>query len=201
MSTNEWDQWSADEDSRLRQMWLVDMIPIKDMSEQLGRSDKSIYRRITRLGLPKREVRGAWKEEEIEQLRKFWAIKWMSTAVMADKIGKSKGSICGMARRLGLPIKKPPAKRTPSTLPRQPRIKREPTAPNPGPADLTVVDTLVEPQKPSGGGVPLLEASAYHCRAIIDVKALLICGEPVVEGKAWCPYHLSRFTVPRIPRR
>lgn len=133
-----------------------------------------------------------WHEEEDRLLTELWRDESIPAATIGERLSRSKNSIVGRAHRLGLPMRK-----TGPYAGRPRRLKRMDSKP------IVVSPPAVpEPSKPwEPIGIPLLEAEAYHCRAIVgkDERGLaLFCGHytPLAGRLSFCAYHLKRYTYP-----
>lgn len=133
-----------------------------------------------------------WNEEERQLLTKMWPTN--SSGVIAERLGRTRNAIIGMARRMQLPPKIPGGK---------PRSAAKSTVVTRAPPSRVRVTIKSKPaaQPDLTKGIPLLEASSSQCKAIIesstDPKGLaMVCGQPVPLGRffSFCDYHLARYT-------
>lgn len=127
-----------------------------------------------------------WTQGEDDILTDVWMDK--TPAEIAEILGKTRNAIIGRASRLNLPKKAPGRTPGASRKPRAPYVRK------PKPVVTTPPPT---PQGP----IPLIEATAFQCKAVIDgIKdengLAMVCGKPIVEGKAFsfCSEHFKRFT-------
>ena len=132
-----------------------------------------------------------WSEERKTALKNLWPTHTGSQ--IAKILGVSRNAVVGMAHRMKLVSKSPHRSQGG-------RPKREPEPVlffRPPPIERPV------PTQPwSGPSVPLLDAKADQCRAIVgstdDFRGLAtVCGDKIVEGQSFsfCAYHLSKYTL------
>jgi len=130
-------------------------------------------------------AKSSWPEDHIESLIELWPLK--TATEIGEILGRSKNSVIGKAHRLGL-VTKALGRERGFTVPSRKPPKPKPYKPKP-PAP-----------PPYEGPVPLMKATAFHCRAVVDGKdengLAMICGKLIVPGQAFsfCSEHLPRFT-------
>lgn len=128
-----------------------------------------------------------WKEDDVQTLIQLWPIE--KPQVVAERLGKTRNAIIGMANRLGLAPKALGRPRGYS-MPNRARPKKS-KPPKP----------LEPPKVVESGPTPLLKATAFQCKTVIDNMKdenglAMVCGKPIVEGQtfSFCSEHLKRFT-------
>ena len=91
--------WQAAEIDELKAMY-NDGVPIREISEQLGRTQKSIRLRLTALGLyePKPSPK-AWTEDDERRLVRMYN-EDLSFKEMSDILGRSEGAVVSRLVRL-----------------------------------------------------------------------------------------------------
>lgn len=157
-----------------------------------------------------------WTGENVEYLRKNW--KHYSATELGAYFGCTRNAVIGKARRLNLPPKKTGVKREKRVLPKRARIdkhltekvrkarakaKAEPKRTRLGSGALTPgqTDTLhVEEREHKKVPLRDLKKNIRECRWIIgqiNGYDTIFCGDPVVEGKSWCPEHHRLVFPPR----
>ena len=87
--------WTDEQDEFLRQNYLT--MPIKEIAEHLGRSEKACTHRANRIGLRKTND---WTEEQDEFLRQHYSTKNINE--IAEYIGRTEGACITRASSLGL---------------------------------------------------------------------------------------------------
>lgn len=149
----------------------------------------------TLLGRRREAIRG-WQEEEDKLLTELWHDHDLPASTIGERLSRSKNSVVGRSHRLGLPRRKVSPKvgrpRRKRQMDSRPIIVSPPVAPEPP-----------GPFKPIG--IPLMEAEAHHCRAIVgkDKQGLaLFCGHPSPLGHtlSFCVHHLKEYTHPSRQR-
>jgi hypothetical protein len=135
------------------------------------------------------KIEQVWTKREFENARKWW-IAGLTADEIGAKLGRSRGSVLGKIKRLGVQRE----------APRRQVVKRETVkaAPPPAPPEPVVVEKV--PANPA-----LLENLGRHgCRAILgDVgtaDTTLYCNDPKAGGSSYCEFHTSRFTQPPNPK-
>lgn len=128
----------------------------------------------------------AWSIAEVARLKALYAAD-ASFSVIAAEFNRSRSSISGMTRRLGLAKRQVRNAAKASPKPRPVIVpKRTPVPPRP-----------MRPIAPSLHPVPLLDAQPAHCRAILDQRdargGVLFCGDPKQPDSSYCPTHHQRF--------
>lgn len=118
--------------------------------------------------------RPTWAPEHLAMLKEHWPTK--SSGEIAAMLGKSRGAVMGMKRRLGLEAKIPSGNRHGHG----PRVRK------PEPQYLPV---------------SLMEARPNQCRAVLDGLKdkdglAMVCGKPIVWGQpfSFCSKHLAEYT-------
>lgn len=146
-------------------------------------------------------------DEQVAQLRELWPAGH-STAEISRRIGVTKSSVCGKARRLDLPKRKthPNFSRRPGagaaavasaiahTLPaheayaaaRAEIVAARPPAPTPTP----------EPEVRLAGG----RTCQWIEGSVVLGGRTIFCDQPIAFGQSWCPEHLRRVYV-RVNRQ
>lgn len=131
-----------------------------------------------------------WTKEQLELARTLW-LEGATAATIAAKVGKSRNSVVGKMKRLGLlNIANRPRPQLCSA--RRKTVKAEP-APTP-----VEPEPVVEfaPKNP----VLLNQLRPIHCRAILgDVGPdgfAWYCGDPKAEGSSWCSHHRGLYFQP-----
>lgn len=147
-----------------------------------------------------------WKPEEIEHVKKWWLAK--SARLIAEDLGRTRGSVMGQAFRLGLIKKRAYYKEhglnlQPSKYNVSGKRQRKPRPPAP-PAYLGLGDF-----PPTCDPVGLMALSMAQCHAPTDLKGpdglMMYCGEGVCRrlvkkdmdweytDASYCAYHYRRF--------
>lgn len=128
----------------------------------------------------------SWSEEHLQILKDNWPTR--TSGEIAEMVGKSRGAVMGMKRRLGLESKKPSG-------------NQHPPNPNPGRKRYTSTIRKLRPRPEPQAPVPLMDARIDQCRAVIDgIKdkdgLAMVCGKPIVFGQAFsfCSEHLQQYT-------
>jgi len=145
-----------------------------------------------------------WTEEQMRQFQALYEQRepMLSMDAIAKQIGRTKGSVCGLRRRMKLPHRPKIAeagKRNPYGRPvhnkradgreRAPKIKKERVIPT------TLATLTLEEANAQGfenGGKTFVELGSSCCRFIKgDVRAgdHRFCGSKAIPGKSWCPGH------------
>lgn len=102
--------WTSEEDALLRELWHV--LPVEQISERIGRSEKGIYRRAARIGLTSGEGQGlkkSWTPEEDAVLKNN--VGTMTFAEIGALLGRTDKSV--KARALHLCLRGGPKPRLP----------------------------------------------------------------------------------------
>ena len=105
-----------------------------------------------------------WNDREVAFLRMNWMEK--SASELGDILGRSKNSIIGKVRRLGLPRKKNPATRS----------------------AMKVNDSLVNGHIKGDGSIHFSDTKRDQCLYMSGTDGIC-CGKKVMEGKAYCEEH------------
>ena len=145
-----------------------------------------------------------WNPEEVELLQKLWGQK-ITTEGISVIMKRSRNAIIGASHRYGLPPKTPGRTRKPRRRPAPPSLKAAAKKPPVwtvagNTAKQRVAPTAVIDQPPIQGGVPIMQLTSEHCRAIVgkeeDFRGLATyCGQPVVNSGSYCHYHAGIFYV------
>ena len=139
-----------------------------------------------------------WVEAEDDILRLRWA-EGVFASFIADELNRTKNSIIGRARRLGLEPRAAGWPSNPHKTPKPIQKNREvkvvkECAPLPMPVEKPIAET----EYVHGTGVTLLDLEPRHCRWPINSPPkndarYFFCGEPNVGGGlAYCLCHLRR---------
>lgn len=145
-----------------------------------------------------------WPPEDIEHLTKRWNEDKQTALVIARELKRTRNSVIGMARRLGLEKRIMNGQKLVRSEPRRP------TSDNGGRVKKKKVKTgtVVAPARIAepGEGVRLLQLRRRHCRDIIgyddgDLSRAVYCGNPPHKNTAYCEYHHAINCVPPEERR
>lgn len=152
-----------------------------------------------------------WPEAD-DRLRALWAAGWTTLAIAA-RLGISKNSVIGRARRLGLPGRASPIKGAAPTKPRTPRAVRpaspkpaRDTAPKPRPRPEPEVraerPAIVAPvASPLPFRLAVIPPSRSCCWPIGEPRTpeFRFCEGVSVPGKSYCAEHcrIAYQTAPR----
>lgn len=123
-------------------------------------------------------LREPWTDELDNQIRELWGKKFSKE--IGVHIGRTKNSVCGRARRLGLPHVKDMERPTKPKAKRVRRARLREKLPE-WPAPPTRVEPL---------NIPFFELGPSHCRFIVDGHGYraLYCGNPTPEGSSYCSW-------------
>lgn len=150
-----------------------------------------------------------WTSEKVQEIREL-ASEGLSARQIGDKVGRTRNSIIGKLRRMGIPLlnSKGPMPRRRSTmikpkntvnaLKRQ-RNRRPPTVWNrPVAAEIVPVN--------GGAGVTLLELGRDECHSVVGSTRPATglphyCGLPTWNETAYCVDHYAMFHRPTPPKR
>lgn len=132
-----------------------------------------------------------WSKKEFEDAKQWW-IAGLTADEIGSRLGRTRGSVLGKIKRLGVQREAPRRTVVKREVARRETVKAAPPAPEP-------IKEKV-PENPV-----LLEAlGRNHCRAIIGdvgtVDTTLYCGDPKAEGSSYCTFHTGRFTQPPKPK-
>lgn len=175
-------RWTSQETELLRKM-LTDGRSILDIARATGRSDKGVYHRARYLGLiecsakAKPDVR--WASEEAEILKREWTAGKRAKTI-GEMLGRTKNSVIGMIRRLGL---SEPSNKAPVVYGRRQRRPTPRYVPLP-------------PWRPSLESRPcrLMELDEKRCHYPMgepNHPDFRYCGGDKREGSSYCEYHRS----------
>lgn len=139
-----------------------------------------------------------WTSEMDARLRDLTA-KEMTAGAIGKLMGKTRNSIIGRRRRLGIKLSAVEAskKRSESGKRNMPKPPRPPVV---APAPTQVVAIPIEQLK---AAVSIEDIGRRQCRwtgelpALIRLDTPLYCGAPTAEGQSWCPTHRARVFQPR----
>jgi GcrA cell cycle regulator len=167
------------------------------LAESLKLSLNSVTLRSYALGYHKLKLQ--WPQEKIDVLRAKWPDH--SAREIAMMIGKTRNSVIGKARRLGLGkkenngpganlVNKPPRPKRPENKEKNKRVRSQKPKP----------PTPVVEGKPIGNSTPIgiMKLRSNTCRAPVgyDRKGLTTyCGCETFSGKPFCPTHCRLFYV------
>jgi GcrA cell cycle regulator len=124
-----------------------------------------------------------------DELRKLWATG-LSTSLIGERMGVTKGSIIGRSHRLNLPPRRLPIRR-----PDPPRQKR--------PAPVAAFALAVD-RKPVAAPAPMPAPPVVYLGSVHDCcwieghpagTRTLYCGEPSEPGSPYCSTHEARAYV------
>ena len=137
-----------------------------------------------------------WTPEMDARLRELTA-KEMTSGAIGKLMGKTRNSIIGRRRRLGIKLSPVEAskKRSESGKRNRPKPPRPAVAPAP--------QVVAIPIEQLTAAVSVEDIGSRQCRWTGDLPALirldtpLYCGAPTAEGQSWCPTHRARVFQPR----
>lgn len=110
-----------------------------------------------------------WTDEQVAELTQLWATG-LSSQEIANRMGVTKNAVVGKARRLNLPWRREPKK----IEPRQANVMPE-------------TGEAIYPPFPKRGGCLWARGSRE--------TGFDFCGDPVMEGKSYCPTHAAKAYV------
>jgi hypothetical protein len=144
-----------------------------------------------------------WDAESIETALVMWE-QGLSSTVIADHLGRAKGSICGLMDRLRQKGEKRAAKRkhgaSSSEIRARMRLKPRSFIPEPVRPRPAVVRALsgieAEAFDLASQHVTLMQLTATSCRYPVDGEGAhtLFCGEPARFDSSYCKEHHARCT-------
>jgi hypothetical protein len=145
-------------------------------------------------------------DEEKEEFKKLF-LDGVSMSDIAAKMGRTKGSVCGMRLRMGLPkririakpgepnpygcqISKTRLRQRCDGKPRAPKIAKDPSALREAEQRLAEAADVGF----HGGGLTFAQLTPSCCRFIkgeVQDPAHRYCGSKVVPGHSWCRHHMG----------
>lgn len=143
--------------------------------------------------LNNRKDGSVWSTEEEALLVELWPT--MSSGLIARKLERSRSSVMGKVNRLQKEGRLQPIPRTSRTVQIAERPKSRPKS-VPKPVSAWVSVPKAPPAPVPESGIPLIEAGASQCRAILgSTVAAMVCGKPVEDGSPYwfCPDHLKVY--------
>ena len=135
--------------------------------------------------------KSTWSDEQKATIRALWPDH--SASIIGAQLGKTRCSIIGMARRLGL-ARKAKYENLAEIVPL--RQKRPPMA------NSVAMEPPPEAprRRPVGRPVSLLDAKDFQCKAILEGQKdenglAMVCGQRISDGQpySFCAYHLSLY--------
>lgn len=142
-------------------------------------------------------MKNVWSESDVSKLKELWPIE--KAEYIAMILGRTKNAIFGRAFREGLMEKKAgrPVGIKKDELNRVASMKAVHKA--------LAIASAKEPPRTHKSPVPLMEANAFQCRAIVPDQVdrdglAIVCGKTIGAGAnySFCPEHLKIFTVHRV---
>lgn len=172
-------------------------VPVKVISQILGVSKLTIYRRAAAMNLP---TRGTWNEDNEQILRELWA-DGQSAKEIGAVLGMTRNAVIGKKSRMGITrdgetataVKKFRRKRN-----RKPAVAGQRKRHNDG-SPLPPLHIPDDQDDLKATGITLLELKDDSCRAVLRQVRFghyLYCGKTVVHDQSYCAGHCARFHAP-----
>lgn len=216
--------WTDELDSIVRTLTPQNLYAV---SRRVGCSQQRVERRAKDLGVMRSIVRHSeWPEKYLDIIREHWPKREMSAEDIGKLIGRSKGSIIGKARRLGLGHKPRPPVRTDTRAARRAARRLQavarggrpcvrPKRPRKPPPNYRVPERdgpklrkeptffAAIPQAPNQRNITIDKTNAFTCMFVSEERAdhpdfgnLSTYCGLPTLGGSWCPHHKPIVSAP-----
>lgn len=177
--SNQFATWTPDEVSALRRCWDYSWDGVVATAQATGRTNYAVWNKASSLGYRLKYEPTVWTADQEAAITFFWNEKKLTANEIADVMGKSRNSIIGKARRMGLESRPTPIK----------------TGRKPGRKKTAHLPRHLKGVKIEGKNVHLFDLKAGQCRAPTwdDKPNYIYCGHDTEGHRNYCPAHKAQF--------
>jgi len=113
--------WKSEETRTLQRLWNYGWSGVTAIAAATGRSHHAVWTKASKLGYRLKYAYGNWTPEDEAALAMLWNDTKKTANEIATIMGKSRNSVIGKARRMGLDARSSPIKANPKTGKRKPK--------------------------------------------------------------------------------